>query len=309
LHPRAEWADRGPVGPLQNEEDVRFLLVHHTETPNGETGAKVPRRLRSIFDYHTGAKGWPDVAYNFFVDAEGGIWEGREGSIDHAVRGDATGGSQGHAVLCCFVGSHETVPPTPEAREAMAALLAWQASVHEIDLAAGPTITFTSRGSNRWPAGATVTTDPIAGHRDMSQTSCPGDAAYPLVRGALLSRARTLTGAAAAPATTAASTTTVVPTTTTPSTVTSAPPTTVSTTPPTTSAGDSAVAGDPSDAPSDPDRRPMFGAAAGGVVAAAVTGLVVRRRRAGRPRPAEPGGHANAAPPAGDLDEDDLWTT
>src|SRR5688500_18291358 len=42
--------------------------------------------------------------------------------------------------------------------------------------------TFVSRGSNRWPAGASVTTSTIAGHRDMSMTTCPGDAAYPLVK-------------------------------------------------------------------------------------------------------------------------------
>jgi hypothetical protein len=36
------------------------------------------------------------------------------------------------------------------------------------------TATFTSRGSNRWPAGATVKAATISGHRDTSQTACPG---------------------------------------------------------------------------------------------------------------------------------------
>lgn len=204
IRPRSDWAgDRGPTGPLTEEAagDVKFLLVHHTETPNGYAADAVARQLRGMFEFHTGKeKGWPDIAYNFLVDAHGGIWEGRAGSVDGPVKGSATGGSQGFAQLCCFIGNHTSEPPTEAAQQAMSALLAWLAGRYGIDLSAGPTITFVSRGSNKWPAGATVTTDPIAGHRDMSQTECPGDACYPLVRGALLTGAQALAGAAPAPA-------------------------------------------------------------------------------------------------------------
>ena len=56
---------------------------------------------------HTGAsKGWPDVAYNFFIDRHGTVWEGRAASLEGPVMPDATGGSQGFAQLCCFVGDH-----------------------------------------------------------------------------------------------------------------------------------------------------------------------------------------------------------
>lgn len=188
--PREAWAAGLPTPrALPLEEDVRFLLVHHTQTPNGESPEGVRRRLRSVHAFHTGEKGWPDVAYNFFVDGHGRIWEGRAGSIEAPVRGDATGGNQGHALLCCFVGDHTRVPPTPAAQEAMGSLLGWLATRHGIDLAARE-VTFVSRGSNRWPAGTQVRTAPISGHRDVSLTECPGDAAYALVHGTLLTRAR-----------------------------------------------------------------------------------------------------------------------
>lgn len=192
IHPRSEWAgNRAPKGALEPETDVRFLLVHHTETPNDDAPDKTPERLRAIYAFHTGAsKGWPDVAYNFFVDRHGEIWEGRQGSIERAVRGDATGGSQGFAELACFVGDFMTQAPSEQALGAMAALLAWLASRNGLDLA-GP-VTFTSRGSNKWRKGAQVTTEQIAGHRDMSATQCPGDVLYPLVAGRLLPDARAL---------------------------------------------------------------------------------------------------------------------
>lgn len=64
----------------------------------------------------------------------------------------------------------------------MIALLAAVAETYSIDTTPGATTTFVSRGSNRWPPGSSVTATTIAGHRDMSQSICPGDAAYELVQ-------------------------------------------------------------------------------------------------------------------------------
>lgn len=186
VRPRAEWA-RGlpPTGPLRQERpgDTRFLLVHHTASANDYDPGDVPGLLRGFYRFHTGPdRKWPDVAYNFFVDRFGTVWEGRTGSLTGPVMTDATGGSQGFAQLCCFIGDHQVEAPTPRAQTSMTALLAAVADTYAIETAPGATTTFVSRGSNRWAAGTTVTTTTIAGHRDMSLTTCPGDAAYALVR-------------------------------------------------------------------------------------------------------------------------------
>jgi hypothetical protein len=186
IHPRDAWgADLSPTGPLEVEDpgDVLFLIVHHTATGNDYAPDAVPGILRSIYNHHTAANGWPDVAYNFFVDRFGAVWEGRAGSLHAPVKGDATGGSQGFALLATFIGDHSSEPPTGPAVEAMTGLLAHLASAYGIDPVAETT--FVSRGSNRWPAGTAVTTPTIAGHRDMSLTTCPGDAGYALVTGVL----------------------------------------------------------------------------------------------------------------------------
>ena len=186
VRPRADWArGLGPTGPLQQERpgDTRFLLVHHTASANDYASGDVPGLLRGFYRFHTGPdRRWPDVAYNFFVDRYGTVWEGRTGSLTGPVMADATGGSQGFAQLCCFIGNHQAEAPTPEARTSMIALLAALADTYAIETEPGATTTFVSRGSNRWPAGTTVTTTTIAGHRDMSLTACPGDTAYGLVR-------------------------------------------------------------------------------------------------------------------------------
>jgi hypothetical protein len=199
--PRAAWADLPPTGPLQVEQrgDVRFLLVHHTASPNGYAPADVAGQLRRFFRFHTGDRGWNDLAYNFLVDRFGGVWEGRQGSLGAPMKADATGGSQGFAQLACFVGDHSATAPTDEAREAMLRVLAWLADRHGIDTAPGATATFVSRGSNLHPAGASVTTATVAGHRDMSVTSCPGDVVYAQVRSTFPTEVTALRTAAAAP--------------------------------------------------------------------------------------------------------------
>ncbi len=183
--PRIVWgSDLPPTGQLQQEApgDVRFLLVHHSASPNDYSPEQSIRYLRSFYNYHTSAeKGWPDIAYNFLVDRYGQIFEGREGSIGSPIKGDATGGSQGYALLTCFIGDHREVAPTPDAQSAMVALLAWLAGTYGIDPGPGATAEFVSRGSNLHPEGMEVVTSTITGHRTMSRTTCPGDEAFELV--------------------------------------------------------------------------------------------------------------------------------
>ena len=58
-----------------------------------------------------------------------------------------------------------------------------------------------SRGSNLHPAGKQVTTATIAGHRDMSKTSCPGDACFRLIPSRLVPAAVVAAGVRPATAT------------------------------------------------------------------------------------------------------------
>ncbi|HEY5890537.1 MAG TPA: N-acetylmuramoyl-L-alanine amidase [Acidimicrobiia bacterium] len=208
VNPRSSWAlNRPPKGPL-SAEDVKFLLVHHSASQNGHTGADAPDILRAFYDFHTGPeKGWNDIAYNFLIDADGGIWEGRSGSLDGPVAGDATGGNQGFSQLVCVIGDYNSVAPSVASKNSLAILLAWLADRYAVDTSAGATVSFVSRGSNLWPAGSSVTTPTITGHRTMSQTTCPGDNLYSYVTGSLwgdVNAARNSIATTTAPATSSA---------------------------------------------------------------------------------------------------------
>ena len=161
-------------------EDVRFLLVHHSATSNNVPD---PRSLiRGVYAFHTSsAKGWPDVAYNFFVAPDGSVWEGRAGSLDGPVTADATGGNQGYAQLVCLLGNHVDVAPTGAAQTSLVRTLAWMAGRFSLNTYADASTTFVSRGSNKFPAGQTITTPIVSAHRDVTYTACPGDAAVALL--------------------------------------------------------------------------------------------------------------------------------
>ena len=174
--------------------------MHHTAENTAHTAAQVPSILAAMYAFHTGPKGWHDIAYNFLVDREGGVWEGRAGSLAGPVAADATGGSQGFDQLVCFIGDFTSVTPTPAALDAGNRTLAWLAQRYSIDTSAGAKVTFVSRGSNKWPAGAHVTTSTIAGHREMSTTACPGNAFYPYVRNQMQGAVQELRGRSAASA-------------------------------------------------------------------------------------------------------------
>jgi hypothetical protein len=274
--PRPEWApDLAPTGPVPDEPDVRFLLVHHSVNANDYGEDQVVGLLRSIHRFHTGERGWPDIAYNFFVDRFGRAWEARTGSIERPKAGDATGGSQGFAQLCCFLGDHSIEPPTAAAQATMSALLGWLANRSQVDLSPGATASFVSRGSNLHPTGTTVVTSTLAGHRDMSRTACPGDAAQGLVLDGTLAR---LAAVEVQPAPTATTAPTTAP-------VTAAPATAVPTTPgpttsPTTQAPEVGEVAQP-DATSrgGGDGGRIWQLGSGLAVAAAALGATIVRRR------------------------------
>lgn len=183
IHPRSAWAGDGYVAKAaMAPEDVKFLLVHHTATGNTYNPDGVIDIIHGVYTAQTTEKGWPDTCYNFLIDRFGGVWEGRTGSLAGPVTADATGGSQGFAQLVCLIGDFTSVMPSDPQLASLRLTLAWLADRDKIDTDPAARVSFVSRGSNKWPAGTPITTPTIVGHREMTQTACPGDTFYPDVR-------------------------------------------------------------------------------------------------------------------------------
>jgi len=186
---RAEWgADESIRKNNQKYAPITKLFVHHTVTsPDGEDPDPAAT-VRAIYAYHVQGNGWDDIGYNFLIDAQGRVYEGRW-ARDYAPGEKPTGedlnengvvgahvlnhntGSAGVAML----GDFSNGEPTPEARAALIKLMAWKADRHGIDVTASDPFTSSD--------GVVSTFPNLAGHRDAGQTECPGDRLYPLLPG------------------------------------------------------------------------------------------------------------------------------
>src|SRR5688500_15955654 len=74
---RSQW---GADESIRKSDDPSFapvkkLIVHHTDTPNGDPDPAAT--VRAIYSYHVQTRGWNDIGYNFLVDERGRIYEGR----------------------------------------------------------------------------------------------------------------------------------------------------------------------------------------------------------------------------------------
>jgi hypothetical protein len=144
----------------------KMCLVHHSETTNTYTDNPASE-VRGIYYYHAVTKGWGDIAYNYLIDWKGNIYEGRYGG-DNVVGGHAYQYSYG-SVGICLIGSFKTVAPTKAMIESLIRLMAWKCYVKGINPQAK--IFFVDRNN----------VESISGHRDVVDTSCPGDVGYSLL--------------------------------------------------------------------------------------------------------------------------------
>ncbi len=178
---RSAWArGHAPPSHVPLYGTVKLAFVHHSETPNGYGPGEVPSILLSIFDYHRYVRDYFDIAYNFAVDAFGGIWEARAGGIDLPIVGAHAGGYNEESTGMVVLGSFMDVVPTPAAIGALERLLAWKLALHGVPALGRVTVEVDPYDAfyTRFAPGAHVSLPRVAGHRDGDETSCPGNAFY-----------------------------------------------------------------------------------------------------------------------------------
>ncbi len=177
--PREDWgASKCPPRSAPDYGEVRAAYVHHTVNPNDYTREEAPAVVLAICRYHRNSNGWSDVGYNFLVDRFGTIYEGRAGGIDQPVIGAQAQGYNAQSTGIANLGTFTSVEQTPEALNAMAALIRWKLPIEGAPTAGTTTMSSAGGSTNRFPAGRQVRVQRVIGHRDTGATACPGNALY-----------------------------------------------------------------------------------------------------------------------------------
>jgi uncharacterized protein YgiM (DUF1202 family) len=146
------------IFPVEYQE-VEHVIIHHADTANFNDPVL---EMRSIYYFHTVTRGWGDIAYNYLVDFMGNIYEGRVGG-ENAVGCHAEGYNRGSAGIC-LMGRFFEDDITPEMHNAIVWIASWAG--RNLD----PTASAPFHDIPELPA--------ICGHRDVNNTTCPGEHFY-----------------------------------------------------------------------------------------------------------------------------------
>lgn len=187
IQSRGQWLDGGiELASDQRErlwatgyDGIKKVILHHTATTirdinnDGVINQQDYREaVRAMYSYHARSRRWGDLGYNYIIDPEGTIWEGRyggEGSIGgHAHRdlackkfGKSGIGFNAGTIGIAVLGTYEEEDITPQAKESLTSLIARKSWEFEFD-----------------PAGKSYFVDGhyanVLGHRDVDCTTCPG---------------------------------------------------------------------------------------------------------------------------------------
>ncbi|MBP2834104.1 N-acetylmuramoyl-L-alanine amidase [Aquimarina sp. U1-2] len=142
---------------------VSHLIIHHEFGSN--TSRDWAARVRAVQNFHINGNGWSDVGYNFLVDPNGVIYEGRAGG-DNAVGAHFCGRNR-NTMGVCMLGDYSSVTPTTATQTSLKRLLAWKANKENIN----------PLGSSfHYAVNRSLTH--IAGHRDAGCSACPGNGGY-----------------------------------------------------------------------------------------------------------------------------------
>ncbi|WP_442789909.1 N-acetylmuramoyl-L-alanine amidase [Nocardia sp. CDC160] len=180
---RAQW---GADESLRCEEPtyddgVSAITVHHTAGRNDYTKAESAGIVRAIYAYHAKTLGWCDIGYNALVDKYGQIFEGRYGGLDRPVEGAHAGGFNINTAGVALMGDYEDEAPTDVSIQAIGKYIGWRAKVAGIDPEGSTTMYSEGSDYTKYALGQAVKLPNIFAHRDVGNTTCPGDAAYALM--------------------------------------------------------------------------------------------------------------------------------
>ncbi|MHB0915737.1 MAG: N-acetylmuramoyl-L-alanine amidase [Thermoleophilia bacterium] len=137
------------------------IILHHTVTSNSDPDPAAT--VRSIYYYHAVSLGWGDIGYNYLVDRQGRIYEGRYGG-NGVVGGHAMEWNYG-SVGISVLGNHSTSDISPATYWALVSLMVYKSNQNLIDPTGNAAMLGTTKAN-------------YLGHRDVGSTACPGDYLY-----------------------------------------------------------------------------------------------------------------------------------
>lgn len=156
--------------PRQYSKKIKKIIVHHTAESEKSSSVSGGDKIRSIYYYHAKTRGWGDIGYNFLIDQDGKIYEGRAGG-DYVVGGHAFCNNI-NTIGISLMGNFQVKKPSKAQIQALSNLSQALANKYRLDISKQNV--FHGKKDHS-----------LIGHQDVRATACPGDNLYkllPLIR-------------------------------------------------------------------------------------------------------------------------------
>lgn len=151
------------------------IIVHHSAGTNSSSNWAAV--VSSIWDFHVNTNGWDDIGYNWLIDPDGVIYEGRGDSVQGAhfscMNTETTG--------ICLLGNFVSTAPADSAIASLIRMVAWEGCDKNI-----------APATSSFHASSQLLLPNIAGHRHGNAstapnscavgTVCPGDSLFSLLQ-------------------------------------------------------------------------------------------------------------------------------
>ncbi|KAM9113727.1 peptidoglycan-recognition protein SC2-like [Pangshura tecta] len=151
---RSQWGAWSPKSRASLKTPVPYVIIHHTAGNRCTSLLSCTEQVKGIQNYHVNKRGWSDIGYNFLIGEDGRVYEGRGWSTVGAHAKNWNSKSLGLS----FLGTFTNGVPSTAALNAARSLIRCAVSRGFLS----PTYT-------------------LKGHRNVSPTSCPGNALYGVI--------------------------------------------------------------------------------------------------------------------------------
>jgi hypothetical protein len=169
----AEWGARPPKpGTFPFKRTVpRYVIVHHTDNPNPPNDSSKGtieggiRLAKSIQRSHMDVRGWSDSGHNFLNTTGGFILEGRHGSLNAVKKGE------------CIQSAHAAQDPGKLANGNQSPGIENEGNFMTFQMVQKQWESLVELCASLCDS-CDISPQNIKGHRDFSNTDCPGDWLY-----------------------------------------------------------------------------------------------------------------------------------
>lgn len=146
----AAWGGTPADPATVRTHTIDHITLHHQGEPF-KPGTDTRAYLRNLQKWSRNTKKWADIPYHYVIDLDGNTYEGR--NIGFAGDTNTTYDPKGHALIE-VVGNFEEVKPNQKQLDAVVDLMALLAKKHNVPV------------------------ERIRGHKDYTETLCPGEHLY-----------------------------------------------------------------------------------------------------------------------------------